>query len=829
MLTHLINGSELSIRNAASGDTFRTLRPNDGVVQRAEISPDGQWIAMQGHADSTLISLWDADRGEVDTMLRGHRAVVNDIAFSPDAKRIATASSDRTVRLWYVANGRDRATYPTRTWFNDPLAIASPDGEQLAVVARDTATAGLLVRIDQPDQTVEVSARVQLRNGTSTRFVASENQRLAIHSIADGKELDSISSPNGSIRTAAINLDGDRVAAATGGNTLLLWFPDEHRQIQLTNRSAPIFALQFNPAGDQLASASADGFVNVWNADTGALLAALQSDAIVLDVDYHPQATQLIAVTDQDRAVLWDLTTFQELRSLKAAGSRFNQVRFSFDGKHVVSYRSSDSAAVHLWDVATGNLVSKLDVTGRVHVAMHPASHEALVTSSDQGAMIWQYDRNLRQPVTDAPMICGQFSVDGSEFVVGSSVPLPDQPWQLTEAPGDFAPSVLQRWRREGLAQVQSIELPSESLFELFLSRDGVALVNCGRHAEVINFDAVTHEQICRIPGHAAQISACLFTSDSSRLITAAWDQKISIWDAGNGRLLKTLVAHQSAINCLAIGHDDRSLLSGAEDGRCILWNLQSGQPEQQFQLAESAIRFVAFHPAGDQFLAVTSDHALHLHDVPAGREIDLDVGVSKISWAEYSPDGATLLVVPHESANTVPDDPAQPQPGERADQRVLIVPLNGSAITSVVHDAPVVTAHFHPAGGQFLSAMQSGTVTLRDASSGRIRWQPPDRGAIVTAAVMSGSGKYAAVAGHDRVNVWRVEDNLLWLTLPTMVRFPTPVHRFNPFVPNASIVLTQRMDSLEFRSWPLEPVEFAESQSLRPLTPQEKAEFLLD
>ena len=42
-------------------------------------------------------------------VLQGHTAYVDAIVFSPDGATLASRSTDRTVRLWEVASGRERA------------------------------------------------------------------------------------------------------------------------------------------------------------------------------------------------------------------------------------------------------------------------------------------------------------------------------------------------------------------------------------------------------------------------------------------------------------------------------------------------------------------------------------------------------------------------------------------------------------------------------------------------------------------------------------------------------------------------------------------------
>ena len=127
------------------------LTGHPDLIQDLAFSPDGKTLASCGY--DKLIKLWDVSSGKVIRTLREHSDSVYAVGFSPDGKLLASAAADRAVKLWDASTGRLLYTLGEPTdWV---YAVAwSPDGRHLAAAGADrsirvwevTAEAGKVVQ-----------------------------------------------------------------------------------------------------------------------------------------------------------------------------------------------------------------------------------------------------------------------------------------------------------------------------------------------------------------------------------------------------------------------------------------------------------------------------------------------------------------------------------------------------------------------------------------------------------------------------------------------------------------------------------------------------------
>jgi len=142
-------------------------------------SPDGSWLATASLDRS--VRLWDAESGEpVGEPLLDHDSPVYSLTFSPDSGVLATGGGAGTIRLWDPVS--QRPIGPVRGHDEAVVSLAfSPDGLRLASGGID-GTVRLWDYFD-PARACEVAASYLVRSQLDEYL--AEGQQLNVCTLTD--------------------------------------------------------------------------------------------------------------------------------------------------------------------------------------------------------------------------------------------------------------------------------------------------------------------------------------------------------------------------------------------------------------------------------------------------------------------------------------------------------------------------------------------------------------------------------------------------------------------------------------------------------------------
>lgn len=104
------------------------------LVNHVYFSPDGLWIASASFDKS--VKLWNGITGKFVTAFRGHVGPVYQISWSADSRLLLSGSKDSTLKVWDVGNKKLKQDLPGHA--DEVFAVDwSPDGEKVASGGRD--------------------------------------------------------------------------------------------------------------------------------------------------------------------------------------------------------------------------------------------------------------------------------------------------------------------------------------------------------------------------------------------------------------------------------------------------------------------------------------------------------------------------------------------------------------------------------------------------------------------------------------------------------------------------------------------------------------------
>lgn len=384
---------------------------SDGVVSVLAFSPNGGLLAV-GDGGGKLRLYDPRDGYQLLATVAGHRQAINQIAFSPDGTRVATASDDGTVALWNAWSNTLGSPDPSR-------AVAfSPDGRLLAVGTELRRGSGIaLYRMPArkliaalPTGDTYVDALAFSPDGR-TLAAGLDSSPVTVQLWNTGSFRITGQIDTGQRQRAQISLafspDGHTLATAIfAATTVRLWSVARLTQVAtfsthqiILGISLGAWALTFSPDGRSLAVANLSGVTQVISIRGGAAIHSFNDKGE--DVAFSPDGSTL-AVGGSDGNVYLHAVRGKSgtTHVLAQSGQVVSGVAFTPDGKTLIT--AGYDATIRLWDTATRTLTASIGTDARGILALSYSGPLGMIATTDGSATrVWRTD-----PTTVAGQVC---------------------------------------------------------------------------------------------------------------------------------------------------------------------------------------------------------------------------------------------------------------------------------------------------------------------------------------------------------------------------------------------------------------------------------------
>jgi WD40 repeat protein/uncharacterized caspase-like protein len=605
----------------------------------------------------------------------GHAGQVDQLAFSPDRRLLASAGADG-VKLWDLST-----SFVLRDFAGDELVssnlVFTPDGKFLIFGTRE----GALVWWDVTNGRLFRSSKVHSqavrwldvdRSGNSLVSCAADGT-VVLSSIKDDRVLHSFERFSFPAVAASFTHDNritavSRDVRALGGTvSVRSWDSQDYRLVnsfEFTRES--IDGLAFGAFGQQLVVASSGALttIDVGTGQSALTREAAYGGAVTFAVSIDGREVALSSLNSASLTVLVDRASTLKLNDKESSGAR--SLAFSSDGRLLASGDFSGIIAIR--DLANDGALTRLD---RPYLPVYSVAFGAdgknLAMGSQNGVRFWSGQNGMlgSKSKQKDEIASVSYSPDGRTLAVvrvNGSVELADPRGnrpaiELGGRANGYCVSFSPDGRRiawgEGTAiqvrdtlgggQGSTLRGGSQQIERVAYSPDGTTIL-CAEGAALTLRSAETGQLIRRLTADGQQVNAVAFSPTGRVVASGTGGGTVNLFDVNDGRLVNSIRAHSENVPFVVFQADGKTLASGSFDKTVKLWDVGTGKLLHTFEGYYIAMspngRLIATGSDDGESSAGSRNPSLAIYNVDTGELRIRLLSLQDNDWLTFTPDG---------------------------------------------------------------------------------------------------------------------------------------------------------------------------------------------
>lgn len=625
-------------------------------------SADGAWGAIV--LNNNTVRLLNLTNGQPGATLTGHEKPITGVAFSPDAKTVATVSEDGALRTWTTENGQ--AVLNLKLAAPATAVLYSKDGTQLLVGQADAIRAFAIPAADAKELAAPTK---ELKTGdgnvTALLHMPTTNELLAGYQNGPYRiwNLDNGSQPLGQ------NMGSRVTGAGVSPDGQLLAIAAENGNIRLTNRNGQQIAeVKGNPVMDRLAVQANDALTVAKSqatlADTGvkesekevtareeSLKKAMENKtnmekalaeaqkkvdeeqpkvkAAVDALAGKPDDAALKKAKEDAEAALKKLTDARDAADgqVKSADRAIQLAQQSLENakKRVVELKQKleqlQAAAKQKEEAANAAKQAAAAAVKPVRsLAFAPDGKKIATGGDDNLIQLWSAGGQPMETLTGhgGPVASLAFTANGS-LLSGSAdqkaILWSVQPaWNLAAVLGAKPDNTLDVTMSPFVDRVLS----------LAFSPDGQLLATGGgdpsRSGELMLWTVATRQIAKTIAdAHSDTVYDLEFSYDGQFLVSGAADKFVKVFNVASGQIVRSYEGHTSHVLGVAFKADGSLLASGGADNAIKIWNVETGEQARTINNYAKQVTAIGFVGVSDIVVSGGGDKTVRFHNALNG------------------------------------------------------------------------------------------------------------------------------------------------------------------------------------------------------------------